>query len=483
MSDETLAESLPTIDSGGAEHGALLVEAASEGAIPAEPTPEPPPSVGPVAEVERVNSVDVVRGVALLGILAMNIVNFGWPGPAYSNPTKGAVFNKLDWGLWAFNHVVFDTKMMSLFSMLFGAGLVLMSDRATTKGQSFGWFYYRRVLWLLAIGLCHAYLIWSGDILVLYAQCGLLLYPLRKLPARSLLILGVCFQLLLIPLIETAIHGIRFMRATAARVEAMELAGETPRRWEAKLAELDKKAEKNMKPDEAKAKEEYDKEMTAYRGGYAGIVKHRAKNLFMEHTVGFLLGGWWFIGGRMLIGMALMKWGVFAASRSRAFYIKLLAFCYGVGIPLVAYDTFFEVQHNFSGKAGFFGRGIYLNFYGGMFLAVGHAALVMLIYKAGLFQGLTRRLGAVGRMALSNYLFDSIVCTTIFYGYGLAFFGTASRTYLYLVVLAIWTFQLLVSPIWLEVYKFGPAEWLWRSLTYGKPQPMRRGPKVEAVAA
>lgn len=479
MIDETTADTPRTIEP--AESG--LVE---DGLDPSDLTldlSEPP--AGPVAETERVHSVDVVRGVALLGILAMNIVHFGWPEVAYSNPLKGAASTSLDWGLWGFNHLVFETKMMSLFSMLFGAGLVLMTDRATASGRKIGWFYYRRVLWLLAIGLCHAYLIWSGDILVMYAQCGLLLYPLRRLSARRLLVIGIVLQLLLVPFVEGAVRGIRYVRSTMDRVEAMEKAGQTPPRWEARVARIGNHAREFVKPDREKAKEKaaeaYQKEMTAYRGGYAGIVQFRATGLIQMHTLGFLFFVWWGIGGRMLIGMGLMKMGVFAAAWSRSAYWKLLAFCYGLGYPMVVYDVFFQVGHDFSGKAKFFGRGIYLNYFGGMLVAIGHAALVMLIYKADLLPGLTRRLAAVGRMALSNYLFDSIVCTFLFYGYGLAFYGSLSRTYLYLVVLAIWTFQLLVSPIWLEVYKFGPAEWLWRSLTYGKVQPMRRESPKPAV--
>lgn len=480
MTNDPPSNPLPTVEPGEAWRETdcpTTLETIPESPEPATPT------AGPVTEADRVNSVDVVRGVALLGILAMNIVHFAWPQVAYSNPLKGAASTSLDWGLWGFNHLVFETKMMSLFSMLFGAGLVLMSSRADARGQRFGWFYYRRVLWLLAIGLCHGYLIWSGDILVMYAQCGLLLYPLRHMSARSLLILGVCLQLLLVPFLEGTVHGIRFIRATTTRVEALKESGQTPERWEAGTARVGRWINKKLARDPEKAQKAYDKEMTTYRGSYIGIVKHRAEMLLGEHLVGFLLFTWWAIGGRMLIGMALMKMGLFAAEWSKPAYLKLLAFCYGLGYPMVLLDIFFQIGHQFDGKAKFFGRGVYLNFYGGMLVAVGHAALVMLIYKAGLFPGLSRRLGAVGRMALSNYLFDSIVCTTLFYGYGLAYFGTLDRTYLYLVVLAIWTFQLLVSPIWLEVYRFGPAEWLWRSLTYGKLMPMRRSPSPAPISA
>ena len=135
--------------------------------------------------------MDVLRGFALLGILAMNIVGFGWPDAAYGNPFRGGGFEGLDRGVWFFNHMVFEAKMMTIFSMLFGAGLVLMDQRAEKRGAKIRGVYYRRILWLLVIGLIHSYLIWWGDILVLYAECGLFLYFFRNLRPRTLIILGL----------------------------------------------------------------------------------------------------------------------------------------------------------------------------------------------------------------------------------------------------------------------------------------------------
>ena len=135
---------------------------------------------------ERLASVDALRGFALLGILAMNIVGFAWPWPAYGNPLRGGGFEGFDRAVWFFNHLVFEGKMMTIFSMLFGAGLVLMSDRALARGASLRGVYYRRVLWLLCFGAVHAYLIWDGDILFLYAECGLLLYLFRNKTAKTL---------------------------------------------------------------------------------------------------------------------------------------------------------------------------------------------------------------------------------------------------------------------------------------------------------
>ena len=160
-----------------------------------ETSSEPPSSTAhraePVSAPERLTSVDVLRGFALLGILAMNIVGFRLAWPAYGNPLRGGGFEGSDRAVWFFNHLVFEAKMMTIFSMLFGAGLVLMDQRAECARGPLRGVYYRRVLWLLVIGAIHAYLIWGGDILVLYAECGLFLYLFRNKTPRTLIILGV----------------------------------------------------------------------------------------------------------------------------------------------------------------------------------------------------------------------------------------------------------------------------------------------------
>ena len=132
----------------------------------------------PVSSADRFKSVDLLRGIALLGILAMNIVAFAWPTSVYSTPTLAPGYSWADLAIWMVQHLIFSTKMMTLFSMLFGAGLVLMTERSEARRSAFGRTYYRRIFYLLLIGLIHAYLIWDGDILVIYAMCGFALYPL-----------------------------------------------------------------------------------------------------------------------------------------------------------------------------------------------------------------------------------------------------------------------------------------------------------------
>ncbi len=437
-----------------------------------EDVPTLPPKARPVDGAERLGSVDVIRGVALMGILAMNIVAMAWPDGVYSIPIMAPEHDWADMALWGFNHLIFDTKMMTLFSMLFGAGLVLMSDRAEGRGVKVRGVFYRRVAWLLVIGLVHSYLIWDGDVLVLYASCGFLLYPTRKWSPKTLIIVGVCLNLLLVPLLLSVRFGlVPFMRRTAERVAAEAKEGKKPAWWEAKVRD----GWKEMSKGEMPKREDFLKSIATHRGPYTGMVRERAGSLIWGQTLGFVFGGWFFAGGRMMVGMGLMKLGVFAARRSKRAYWTMMIVGYGLGIPLMIFDAIHEASNGF-----FLGRRLWyaldgwplLTIYGSVPVVFGHIGLVMLICQSGSLPWLTRRLGAAGRMALSCYLFDSIVGTTLFYGHGFDLFGTLHRPLLYAIVLTIWAAQLLVCPLWLERFRFGPAEWLWRSLTYWKPQPM-----------
>lgn len=233
-----------------------------------EPTDSTAHRAEPVSALERLTSVDVLRGFALLGILAMNIVGFAWPGPAYGNPMRGAGFEGSDRAVWFCNHLVFEAKMMTIFSMLFGAGLVLMNERVGSRGASLRGVYYRRVLWLLVIGAIHAYLIWDGDILFLYAECGLVLYLFRNKTPRTLVILGVTLMMLIVPLVLGFGAAISGMKAVTARVDAQVKAGKTPSKFDRRIHDLwTDTLQKEFKPDPAQKLKNWNEEMEIYRGG------------------------------------------------------------------------------------------------------------------------------------------------------------------------------------------------------------------------
>jgi uncharacterized protein len=441
---------------------------------PAVDISAPRPKPLPVTAAERVASVDVLRGVALLGILAINIVVFAWPEAASADPHRGAGFTGMDRAVWVFNHLFFEYKMMTIFSMLFGAGLVLMGDRADARGAPLAWTYYRRVFWLLVLGALHGYFLWFGDVLFFYAECGLILYPFRRRSAPTLIIVGILAMLVLVGVGATIHAGLHFLETTSTIAQSARHVGERPTKFQAWIDELWTQTvlpEIEKSPD--KKAEAFAKNIETFRGSYAGIVRHNFKEVIEAQTFGFVLFTAWVIGGRMLLGMGLMKMGAFAAKRSWRFYVWMVALGYGLGLPLVGYDTYALIQNDFGYKT-FLPSQYLFNYLGSVVVALGHVGVVMLICKAAAIPWLTRRLAAVGRMALTNYLMQSVICTTLFYGWG---FGTLNRTALAGIVLAIWVFQLLISPLWLRFFRFGPAEWLWRSLTYWRWQSMR--PMVE----
>jgi uncharacterized protein len=276
-----------------------------------------------------------------------------------------------------------------------------------------------------------------------------------------------------VPLVLGFGAAINGMKAVTARVDSQVKAGETPSKLDKRIHDIwTDSLQEEFKPNPAQKLKNWNKEMAAYRGGYLGIVKHRAFDVLMSQTIGFLLGGFLFAGSRMFLGMGLMKLGVFAAKRSRSLYAWMAALGYGIGLPLMILDATLLIRHEFKEDYMLQG-GVFYNAFGSLVVALGHVGLIMLIVQSGALTWLTRRLAAVGRMALSNYLTHSIVCTTLFYGYGFGLFGQINRTGLAAIVLTIWVVQLWISPIWLRHFRFGPAEWLWRSLTYWRIQPMQ----------
>ncbi len=205
------------------------------------------------------------------------------------------------------------------------------------------------------------------------------------------------------------------------------------------------------------------------RGSYLQIARERAPGSLYMQTMLFGTFVGWATLGRILIGMGLMKLGVFSGERSRRFYLVLMLLGYGLGLPLVATGASGLIRNQFD-VVYKFGGGMEYNSFASILVALAHVGTLLLVYKAGAVQWLTRRLAAVGRMALSNYLAQTIICTTLFYGYGFGLFGKLDRFQLAGVVVAIWALQLWYSPIWLKHFRFGPFEWLWRTLTYGKAQ-------------
>ena len=430
--------------------------------------PRPAAPFGPVDISKRIASVDVMRGVALLGILVINIIVFALPGMTLKNPLVAGGFHGADFVTWLVSYLLFYHKFMPVFSMLFGAGLVLMSDRAEASGRPLWRVYYRRILWLLVFGLAHGYLLWVGDILYSYAICGLLLYPLRRLSGRKLIVISLIVYLIGVPMIiGSGIYFVSLKGEVAEMKSVLERGGTLTERQERMRGRWEE-----MRSNFDPTPEEVSSEIEIYRDGYWGIVKHRAPRALMMQTMVMLFLVLWRVGGLMILGMGLMKLGVFSAGRSLRFYVTCILAGYGIGLLIVAFGASRLIENNFD-FIYLFGSGGLYNYGGGVLVALGHIGVVMIVCKSGLLRELKKRLAAVGRMALTNYLMHTVICTAIFFGYGLGLFGKIGRFGLMGFVLGIWILQLMVSPIWLRYFRFGPMEWLWRTLTYGFKQPIR----------
>ncbi len=407
---------------------------------------DPRPETGPVPGSTRIDSIDVLRGFALLGILLMNIQLFAMPDAAYLNPTAYGDLMGANYYVWLGSRMFADQKFMTIFSMLFGAGIVLMTTRAEARGESRG-VHRRRMGWLAVIGLLHAHLLWAGDILFLYAVCGMLVYRLRTKPRRLLLRLGVA---------SMAVPSVLFyLFGTSMPFWPPEAVAEfTVSAWQPTQAMI-------------------DDTLVAYRGSWLDQAPVRSTTaLGFETFIVLLLG--WRTAGLMLVGMALYKMGVFNATCSRRFYGGLIAGALLIGIPVEAYGVMLDFRTGWAATWSFF-HGEQFNYWPSVAVSLGYVGLVMLVCQSAALRLLTRPFAAVGQMALSNYLLHSVICTMIFYGHGLGYYGSVDRLGQLGVVIGVWFVQLVVSPLWLRHFRFGPAEWVWRSLTYGVRPPLRRG--------
>jgi uncharacterized protein len=400
----------------------------------------------PVAPTDRLETLDVLRGFALLGILAMNIRAMAAPFGAYMYPYALFDYSGTNRAAYILTSVVFDLKMMGLFSMLFGAGVLLYAAKPTASGKPPRGLWFTRMFWLLVIGLVHAYLIWNGDILVPYALCGiLLLWWVRRFSASALL--AGAAALLLVGALLTIGHGMS---------------------WEA-MPEAERAAEAKVwmpTPQQAAT------QLAVMHGSYIDFVRDRASFVFMSQTIYFLAFFFWRCGGMMLLGMALYKWAFLDGSRPERFYQVIAVTCITAGLACAWYGTVALERVRF----GMPERSIpdLWNYGGSVLASVGYAAALVLLVKRGKLAGLRSWLAAVGQMAFTNYLLQSTLTAAIFLGWGFGLAGRLDYAEQLGVVAAIWILQLAVSPLWLRRYRFGPAEWLWRSLTYGQAQPLRR---------
>jgi uncharacterized protein len=391
----------------------------------------------------------------VLGILVMNIQSFAMPFAVYFNPTALGPPPPLDFAIWMTSHLFFDQKFMTIFSLLFGAGILLMTTRAEARGGRVIWLHYRRMFWLLVFGLVHAYLIWYGDILVLYAICGSIVFLFRRWRPLPLTVTG-----LVVLAVSPTLMWLGFASMDSAPPEVRQ---EIVDFWSPSSALV-------------------QREIAAFQGGWLTQLPLRAEFAWGFHSFEIWMWGLWRAGGLMLIGMALLKWGVLTAARPRDFYPRLFVAGWLLGLPIILFGVVRMSQAKWEALYSFL-IGFSYNYWGSVLVSLGWIGLFVSLWITGAPGALAARLAAVGRTAFSCYILTSLICTFVFYGHGLGLFGRVGRPGQILLTLIVWTILLTVAPLWLERFRFGPLEWLWRTLTYGEKPPMRRANAAPRASA
>ncbi len=368
----------------------------------------------PTQESARNTSLDLIRGVAVLGILVMNAVSFGLAEAAYNNISFDGISNWLDWVVGVFGEVFVDQKFMGLFSALFGAGIVLFADRAEMKGRG----PVRLSLWrnflLLLIGLLHT-LVWEGDILVVYALAAPILILMRRLRPTTLYVIGAA-AVLMSPLLAVWAQGT--VPTGGAGLGSS---------W-----------------------------------GVAGVSSDEVDLFFLADY--FLRAV-----GMMLIGVGLYLTKVITGERPVDTYRRMAVWGLGIGVPLAALGVVFVAVNDFAPAVALIG--LVPNTLATIPIFLGYIGVIVL-WNLRAESTLKVRLKAAGRMALTNYLTQSILGVSVL----TLLLGDVdlTRSMIAVFVLAVWALQLWWSKAWLDRFRFGPAEWLWRCATYRSWQPLRR---------
>jgi len=366
---------------------------------------------------ERVAILDSLRGTAVLGILIMNAVSYGLPPAAYFNLSAGGSRSWLDWVSGAVGEVLVDQKIMGLFSMLFGAGIALFADRAVGRTEH----PLRLSLWrntlLLIIGVGHS-LIWEGDVLIVYALCAPLVIWLRNVRPRRLIVSGTCLMM------SPVILAVLVMPRVPADGEGL---------------------------------------------GEFWLTDGSA----MSDAVGaFLLSDFFARAlGMMLIGIALFRLGILRGARSAEWYRRLAMWGLGIGLPIAIAGLVTQIAFDFAPRIAVIGEAP--NTIATIPITIGYLALITL-WDQRSRTGLHERVRAVGRMALTNYLTQTLL--GVFALRAITKPDALSRTGVTAFVLVVWTMQLTWSKPWLDRFRYGPAEWLWRCATYRRRERLRRAP-------
>ena len=428
-------------------------------------------SAAPTTQKERIVILDSLRGIAIMGILLMNIASMG--SPLYGDPS---VMNETGWNYrsWFLMSWFFDGSQRALFSLLFGAGIVLFITNQEKKvtGLQAADVFFRRQLWLLVFGLINLYiLLWHGDILFDYACCGMLMFVFRNWAPKKLIIAAVLCLLVMIAVDNKDLYHEKKNISRGERIASIDTSVNKLTLLQKEDLNAMNELRKSSSPESSKKRVEtaIARMTNDYRWVYETRTSSYRRNFFA-----FSYFGIWDVLQFMFLGMAFFKNGILLGKGSTRIYLLMCIIGFGVGLTL----SYFRVQDYINSGYNNFENTKSASFHyyelDRAFRTLGMFGAILLLYKSGVFKWFFALMRAPGQMAFTNYLMQSLIALILFYGIGYALYGQLERHQLYLVVFAVWTFQIIFSHIWLHYFRFGPFEWLWRSLTYWKVQPMRK---------
>lgn len=420
---------------------------------------------------QRIRIIDIVRGVAVLGIVTMNFPDMAYPEDLVldfhaTDPEEG-------WNYWAgvISEILFSGKMRGLFTLLFGVSAVLIIENLQQKMgvDAAAGIYFRRLFWLLIFGLVNAYvLLWWGDVLFKYALLGVLLFALRAASYRvlTLAVLACLLVLTLQPLAEyREMSDLRQAYVDVQQKKKSDLRLSPDDRvvvhqWRTSLDDLS--------PD----RDSIEEERQIKSGHYLQIFKDNVDRVVEEQTVIFYKEDIWDMGLYMFLGIMLLRMGFFHGRVSRAVHLATAFLGTGIGLLVHTWLVLGIDETRLDPADSLF----YLIFVdvGRLPFVLGYLSLIILMFRAERVARIGDWMVAVGRMALTNYLIQSVIGAFVFYGFGLALFDQMTRMHVAMLIVAVWAFQIVLSVFWMRLFYHGPLEWLWRSLTYWRVQALRR---------
>lgn len=391
----------------------------------------------------RWHALDVTRGVAMFGIVVMNIQGYALPSASYVNPAAQGPLVGLDWFAWAFTHVFAEQKFMTLFSLLFGVGIMLAAERRGAQRVPAWPDFLRRSAFLLGLGIAHAYLVWYGDVLTTYALAGFVAMLMRRTRASTMLLVGC--TLLALPSLYSITLGLTFDSfPEAVKLEIIQ--AYTP------------------------SADTIARERSAYLSGWLDQMPQRAADAWLLETFFMVTIFFWRTAGIMLIGMALYRLGYIDGRLSIGDYRRLLKMTLPAGIAMILVGIYFNEKHAWQAAFSMF-LGSQFNYWGSVAVALGYIALLNLMIQQRRLPKVQRVLVATGKTTLSLYILTSVIGTAVFYGHGLGQYDQVSRFGLLALVPMFWLIDVIAVKAWHSRYAAGPLEAVmkWASSTSASP--------------